>query len=61
MKKNYFLDLKNTVYEMEKCAKSKKIHNPKIIMRKTLEIPIEGYSTKCCSYCLVTQSCLTLQ
>ena len=52
--KTDFLDLKNTMCEMEKCAKSKKkIHNPKIIMRKTLEIPIEGYSIKCCSCCLV--------
>ena len=36
----------------------KKIHNPKIIMRETLEIPIEGYSTKCCYCYLVAQSCL---
>ena len=35
------------------CQIKKKIHNPKIIMRKTLEIPIEGYSIKCCSCCLV--------
>ena len=36
----------------------KKIRNPKIIMRETLEISIEGYSTKCCYCYLVAQCCL---